>query len=49
MTIIYKNLDRTSEREGQLGRYVYVCRWKDTIKTDFKEIIWEDLDLVCLA
>jgi hypothetical protein len=47
MRIIYKDLDRTSEREGQLGRPV--CRWKDTIKTDYKEIIWWGLDLVCLA
>jgi hypothetical protein len=45
MRIIYKDLDRTSEREGQLGGPV--SRWKDTIKTDFKEIIVEGLDLVC--
>jgi hypothetical protein len=45
--IIYKGLDKTSEGEGQLGRPV--CRWKETIKTDFKEIIWEGLDWVCLA
>jgi hypothetical protein len=24
-------------------------RWKDTVNTDFKEVIWEGLDLVCLA
>jgi hypothetical protein len=47
MRVIYKDLDITSEREDQLGRPV--CRWKDTIKTDFKEIIREGLDLVCLA
>jgi hypothetical protein len=32
-------LGRTSERRGQLGRPV--CRLKDNIKTDFKEIIWD--------
>jgi hypothetical protein len=26
-----------------------MCRWKDTIKTDFKEIIWDGLDWVSLA
>jgi hypothetical protein len=45
--IIYKDLDRTSEREEQLGRPV--CRWEYTIKTDFIGIIWERLDWVCLA
>jgi hypothetical protein len=47
MRNIYKDLDRTSERGGQLGRPV--CKWKDTIKTDFKEIVWEGLNWVCLA
>jgi hypothetical protein len=47
MRIIYKDLDRMSERRGQLGGTV--CRWKATIKIDFKEIIWEGLDWVCLA
>jgi hypothetical protein len=37
MRMTYTDFDRTSERRGQLGRPV--CRWKDTIKTDFKEII----------
>jgi hypothetical protein len=41
MRIIYKDLDRTSERGEQLERPV--CRWKDTIKTDFKEMFWERL------
>jgi hypothetical protein len=27
----------------------YMCRWKDAIKMDFKGIIWEGLDWVCLA
>jgi hypothetical protein len=26
-----------------------VCRWKDTVKADFIEIIWEGLNWVCLA
>jgi hypothetical protein len=39
MRSAYKDLVRTSERGGQLGRPV--CRCKDTIKTDFKEIIWD--------
>jgi hypothetical protein len=47
MRITYKDLDRTSEREGQHGKPV--CRWKDTIKTDFIKIIWEGLGWVCLA
>jgi hypothetical protein len=47
MRITYKDLDRTSEREGQRGRPV--CRWKDTVKTDFIEIIWEGLNWACLA
>jgi hypothetical protein len=47
MRITYKNLDRTSERGGQLEGPV--CRWKDTIKTDFIEIILEGLTWVCLA
>jgi hypothetical protein len=25
-----------------------MCRWKDIIKTDFEEMIWEVLDWVCL-
>jgi hypothetical protein len=37
MRIIYKDLDRTSERRGILERPV--CRWQDSIKIDFKEII----------
>jgi hypothetical protein len=47
MGITYKDLDRTCEREGQLGRPV--CSWKDTVETDFIEIIWEGLNWVCLA
>jgi hypothetical protein len=47
MRITYKDLDRTSEREGQLGRPVF--RWKDTINTGFIEMIWEGLDWICLA
>jgi hypothetical protein len=47
MRITCKHLDRTSERGGHFGRPV--CRWKDTIKTDFIEIIWEGLDWVCWA
>jgi hypothetical protein len=26
-----------------------MCRWEDNIKTDFKEIGWEDVDLIALA
>jgi hypothetical protein len=37
MRITYKYLDRISEREEQLWRPV--CRWKNTVKTDFIEII----------
>jgi hypothetical protein len=47
MRIIYKDLDRTSERGEPVEKRV--CRWTDTIETDFKEIIWEGLDWVCLA
>jgi hypothetical protein len=47
MRIMYKDLDRTSESGGQLERPV--CGWKHTVKTDFKEIIWEGLNWVCLA
>jgi hypothetical protein len=47
MRITYKDLDITSEGEGQLGRPV--CRLKETFRTDFVEIIWEGLDWVCLA
>jgi hypothetical protein len=47
MRSTYKDLDRTSERGEQLERPV--CRWKDIIKTDFQEVIWEGLGLVCLA
>jgi hypothetical protein len=47
MRITYKDLDRISEREGQLGGPV--CKWKDTINTDFIEMIWKGLDWVCLA
>jgi hypothetical protein len=44
MRIISKDLDRTSEKGEQLERPV--CRCKDTIKADFKEIIWERLEWV---
>jgi hypothetical protein len=47
MRSTYKDLDRTFERRGQLGRPV--CSWKDTFRTDFKEIIWQGLDWLCLA
>jgi hypothetical protein len=47
MKITYESLDRKSEREGLFGGPV--CRRKDTIKTDFIEIISEVLDWVCLA
>jgi hypothetical protein len=33
-----KNMDRKPERKRTLGRRV--CRRKNAIKTDFKEIIW---------
>jgi hypothetical protein len=42
-----RDLDRKPERKRPLGRPMY--RWKDTVKTDFKEVIWEGLDWVCLA
>jgi hypothetical protein len=41
-----KVLDRKAERSRALGRHM--CRWKDTTKRDFKEIIWDGLDYVCL-
>jgi hypothetical protein len=47
MRITYKDLDRMFEGEGQLGRPV--CRWRDTSRRDFVEIIWEGLDWVCYA
>jgi hypothetical protein len=47
MRITYRDFYKQSEREGQLGRPV--CRWKDSIKADFIEIIWEGLYWVCLA
>jgi hypothetical protein len=34
-------------KEKTIGRPV--CRWKDTVNTDFEEVIWEGLDLDCLA
>jgi hypothetical protein len=37
----------TSHTVGDHGRHE--CRWKDTTKTNFIEIIWEHLDWVCLA
>jgi hypothetical protein len=39
MRITHKDLDRPSERVGQL----------DTINTNFIEMIWEGLVWVCLA
>jgi hypothetical protein len=47
MRITKKDLDKTSKRGEQLERPV--CRWKDTFRTDFIEIIWEGLDWICLA
>jgi hypothetical protein len=47
MKITYTDLGRTSERRRQLERPV--CRCKDTIKTDFIEIIREGLDWACLT
>jgi hypothetical protein len=43
----YKDMDRKPERKRPLGRPV--CRRKDAVKMDFKEIVWEDLDWVCVA
>jgi hypothetical protein len=37
MRSAYKDLYRKPERKRKLGRPV--CRWKDDIKADFKEII----------
>jgi hypothetical protein len=47
MINVYKDLDRKTDKETPLGRAIR--RWKDTIKTDFEEIIWEGLDWVCLT
>jgi hypothetical protein len=41
----YKVLEG-KQRNSPLGRPK--CRCKDAIKIDFKEIIWKDLDRVCL-
>jgi hypothetical protein len=43
----YKNLDREPEWKRLLGIPMY--RWKDTINIDFRYIIWDGLDWVCLA
>jgi hypothetical protein len=37
----YKVLDGKPERSRPLG--IRKCTWKDAIKIDFKEIIWECL------
>ena len=42
----YKVFDGKPERSRPLGRPR--CGWRDTIKIDFKEIIWECLYWVCL-
>jgi hypothetical protein len=34
------------ERERPLGRHWY--RWEDNIKMDRREIVWEDVDWICL-
>jgi hypothetical protein len=44
---MHKDLDRKPERQRPLERPV--CEWKDTMKTDFKEISLEGLDQVSLA
>jgi hypothetical protein len=43
----YRSFDRKPERTIPLVRFI--CRWKDTIKTEFEEILWQGLDWVCLA
>jgi hypothetical protein len=41
-----KVLGKNLERSKTLGRSK--CGWKDAIKIDFKEIIWQHLYWVCL-
>jgi hypothetical protein len=43
----YRVLDGKPERSRPLGRLK--CGWKDGIKIDFKEIIWEGLYWVSLS
>jgi hypothetical protein len=38
---VYKDMNRELESKRPLGR---LCRWKGTIKTDFKEMILGGLD-----
>jgi hypothetical protein len=40
MKIMYKDLDKAFESR---------TAWETCVQTDFKEIIWEGLDWVCLA
>jgi hypothetical protein len=42
----YKVLVGKPERSRPLGRPK--CGWRDAVKIDFKEIIWEGLYWVCL-
>jgi hypothetical protein len=47
MKSVCKILIRKPEGKSPIGRPV--CRWKDDIKTDIKEIVWKVVNLIYVA